>query len=96
MSLCLSPRYHVSFYRNKLFLLLLLLIDASVQAVRRAFYGLQSSGMCEGRVSPVVSAHRYKVAIQPVLTYGCSTLNVSPCIIDLLDKYQAKLFKSNL
>ena len=38
----------------------------------------------------------YKVAIQPILTYGCSTLNVSPCIIDQLDKYQAKLIKSSL
>ena len=70
--------------------------DARVQAARRAFYGLQSSGMCEGGVSLVVSAHMYKVAIQPILTYGCSTLNVSPCIIDQLDKYQAKLIKSSL
>ena len=52
--------------------------------------------MCEGGVSPVVSAHMYKVAIQPISTYGCLTLNVSPCIIDQLDKYQAKLIKSLL
>ena len=70
-------------------------IDARVQAARRAFYGLQSSGMCEGGVSPVVSARMYKVAIQSISTYGCSTLNVSPCIIDQLDKYQAKLVKSS-
>ena len=38
----------------------------------------------------------YKVAIQPILTYGCLTLNVSPCIIDQLNKYQAKLIKSSL
>ena len=71
-------------------------IDTRVQAARRAFYGLQSSGMCKGGVSPVVSAHMYKVTIQPILTYGCSTLNVSPCLIDQLDKYQAKLIKSSL
>ena len=52
--------------------------------------------MCEGGVSPVVSAHMYKVAMQPILTYGCSTLNVFPCIIDQLDKYQAKLIKFSL
>ena len=46
-------------------------IDARLQAARRAFYDLQSSGMCEGGVSPVLSAHMYKVAIQPILTYGC-------------------------
>ena len=34
--------------------------------------------------------------MQPLLTYGCSTLNVSPCIIDHLDKYQAKLIKLSL
>ena len=52
--------------------------------------------MCEGGVSPVVSAHVYKVAIQPKLTYGFSTLNSFPCIIDHLEKYQAKLHKSSL
>ena len=51
---------------------------------------------CEGGVSPVVSPHMYKVARQPILTYGCSTLNVSPCIIDQFDKYQTKLIKSSL
>ena len=71
-------------------------IDARVQAARRAFYGLQSSGMCEGGVSPVVPAHMYKVAIQPILAYGCSILNVSTGIIPQLDKYQAKLIKSSL
>ena len=52
--------------------------------------------MCEGGVSPVVSVHMYKVAIQLILTYECSTLNVSPYIIDQLDNYQAKLIKSSL
>ena len=33
--------------------------DARLQAARRDFYGLQSSGMCESGVSPVVSAHMY-------------------------------------
>ena len=35
----------------------------------------------------------YKVAIQPILTNGCSALSVSLCVIDRLDKYQAKLIK---
>ena len=34
--------------------------------------------------------------MQPILTYGCSTLNVFPCIINQLDKYQAKLIKFSL
>ena len=46
-------------------------IDARVQAARRALYCLQSSGMCEGGVFPVVSAHMYKIAIQQILTYMC-------------------------
>ena len=58
--------------------------DARVQAARRAFYGLQSSGMCEGGVSPVVSAHMYKVAIYTtninlwVLNTQCVSLYNSP------------------
>ena len=69
-------------------------IDARVQAARRALFDLHSSGICEGGVSPVVSIRMYKVAIQPILTYGCSTLTVSPCIIDQLDKYLSSYVKS--
>ena len=40
-------------------------INTRIQAARRAYYGLQSSGVT-----------LYKVGIQPILTYGCSAVNI--------------------
>ena len=57
-------------------------IDTRIKTAHMAFYGLQqSAGLCvDGEdvgmwVSPIVSAHMLSVAIQPILSYGCSTLN---------------------
>ena len=50
--------------------------NARIQAARRAFYGLQSSGVCCDGVTPKTLSHIYKVGIQPLLTYGCSAVNI--------------------
>ena len=42
-------------------------------SARRAYYGLQSSGVCCDGVAP--KTHKHKVGIQPILTYGCSAVN---------------------
>ena len=67
-----------------------------MKAVHMAFYGLQSVGLCADGVSPIASAHMLSVAIQPILSYGCSTLNPDRKLIKELDKAQAKLLKSAL
>ena len=61
-----------------------------------AFYGLQCAGLCAGGVALTVSAHMFNVAIQPILTYGCTTLNFTLFSVKELDKVQAKLLKSAL
>ena len=71
-------------------------IDTRIKAAHRAFYGLQSAGLCANGVSPIVSAHMLSVAIQPILSYGCFTLNAERNVIKELDKAQAKLLKSAL
>ena len=38
----------------------------------------------------------YKTAIQPILTYGCSTIKLKPNDIDELEKVQASLIKAAL
>ena len=38
-------------------------------------------------------AHIYKTAIQPILTYGCSTLNLKHTDINELEKVRASLIK---
>ena len=45
-----------------------------------------------GGVAPTVSAHMFNVAIQPILTYGCTTVNFTRSSV----KVQAKLLKSAL
>ena len=64
-------------------------IDSRITAARRAFYGLQGAGLCAGGFNPFTVAHIYKTAIQPILTYGCSTVNFRHTDINELEKAQA-------
>ena len=52
--------------------------------------------ICVGGVNPFTIAHIYKTAIQPILTYGCSTLNFKHTDINELEKAQAYLIKTAL
>ena len=70
--------------------------DTKIKPANRAFHGLQCAGLCVGIVTPTVSAHMFNVAIQPILTYGCTTLNFTRSCVTELDKVQAKLLKSAL
>ena len=36
-------------------------IDTKIKAAHRAFYGLQSAGLCANGVSPIVSAHTISI-----------------------------------
>ena len=71
-------------------------IDNRITAARRAFYGLQGAGLCAKGANPSTIAHIYKTAIQPILTYGCSTLNLNHTDINELEKVQASLIKTAL
>ena len=53
-------------------------INARISAARRAFYGLQGAGLCSSGVAPHTAAYIYNVAIQPVLSIGCATVNINP------------------
>ena len=71
-------------------------IDSRITAARRACYGLQGAGLCVRGANPLTIAHMYKTAIQPILTYGCSTIKLKPNNIDELEKVQASLIKAAL
>ena len=66
-------------------------VNALVQSGRRAVYGLQSAGLCTNGVTPDAAAHMIKVAIQPVLVYGCGTINITPGAMKTLEKTQGRL-----
>ena len=67
--------------------------DTRIKSATRAFYGVQCAGLCTGGATPT---HMFNVAIQPILTYGCTTLNFTRSSVKELDKVQAKLLKSAL
>jgi len=67
---------------------------ARVNSARRAFYGLQGAGLCSKTVSPDISVHTLKVAIRPVLLYGCECIHMTKTALKELDKCQAKIVKS--
>ena len=70
--------------------------DTTIKSETRVFYDLQCAGLCARGVATTVSAHMFNVAIQPILTYGCTTLNFTRSSVKELDKVQAKLLKSAL
>ena len=53
-------------------------------------------GLCTNGVTPDAAAHMIKVAIQPVLVYGCATINISLGAMKTLEKTQGRLVKSAL
>ena len=63
---------------------------------RRAFYGLQSAGLCTNGVTPDAAGHMIRVAIQPVLVYGCATININPGAIKSLEKTQGRSLRAHL
>ncbi len=68
-----------------------------ISGARRAFYGLQGSGLCRGGVKPYTAAHIYNTAIKPILKYGCATINTNgDKLIKDLEKCQGMLIKSAL
>ena len=63
---------------------------------KKAYYGLQSSGVCCDGVTPKTLCHIYKVGCQPILTYGCSAVNIDHKSVKCMDSVQAMLIKTAL
>ena len=45
-------------------------VNTRIKSCRKAFYAMQSVGICKDGLSPATSAHICKVAIQPIHTYA--------------------------
>ena len=71
-------------------------INTRIQAARRAYYDLQSSGACCDGVTPKTLSHIYKVGIQPMLTYECSAVNKDHKSVKCMDRVQGILIKTAL
>ena len=68
-------------------------INNRVKATNRAFFALQRSGVKYPDVSSKAVTDIFNVAIQTVLEYGCSCINLTKCNIAILNKLQGKLLK---
>ena len=71
-------------------------INTRIQAARRAYYGLQSSGVCCDGVTHKTLIHIYKVGIQPIPTHGCSAVNIDHKSVKGMDRVQGMLIKTAL
>ena len=71
-------------------------IDTRIKSARRAYYGLQGAGVCCDGVASKTLSHIYKVAIQPILTYGCAAISIDNRAVKSLEKTQGMLLKTAL
>ena len=67
-----------------------------ISKCRKAFYSLQSAGMCSNGVEPRVISHLWKTALQPVLLYGDECFHLKTKHVNELSKTQSKLLKAAL
>ena len=66
-------------------------VESRCKSARKAFYALQSAGLCKNGVDPCTIAHIYNVAIKSVLTYGCAAIGLSDKHVTELEKLQGSL-----
>ena len=71
-------------------------IGTRIQSARRAYYSLQGAGVCCDGVAPKTLRLIYKGAIQPILTYGCSAINITDRSVKCLEKTHCILRKTAL
>ena len=71
-------------------------VNSRIKACRRAFYSLQSAGLCKGGLSPGAIADIWKVALQPVLLYATQSMSLRRSDRIALELTQSRLVKSSL
>ena len=73
-----------------------LLPDYWGESASVVLWGFAASFSRQSSSRAATPAHMFNVAIQPILTYGCTTLNFTRSSVKELDKVQSKLLKSAL
>ena len=71
-------------------------VESRCKSARKAFYALQSAGLCKNGVDPCTTAHIYNVAIKPVLSYGCAAVGLSDKDVTEQEKLQGSLIKTTV
>ena len=71
-------------------------VKTRISKCRKAFYSLQSVGMCNNGVEPKVISYLWKTAIQPILMYGAESFQQRRKNVMDMIKIQSRLVKSSL
>ena len=70
--------------------------EARMKATRRAFYSLQSAGLCKGGTNASTISRIFNTAIRPVLYYGQQCIYQNKTTTCEVEKLQCKLLKTAL
>jgi hypothetical protein len=70
--------------------------ESRIQGARRAYYALQSAGLCVNGCSPETVSHIYHTAVQPVLSYGLECIYQDRGTLQKIETTQNKFLKSAL
>ena len=68
-------------------------VESRISSCRRAFYTLQSAGLCKRGLDVESAIYVFKSACRSILTYGCETMYLSKANRRDLDICQGKLIK---
>ena len=68
-------------------------VESRISSCRRAFYTLQSAGLCKKGLDVESAIYVFKSACRSILTYGCETMYLSKANRRDLDICQGKLIK---
>ena len=69
-------------------------IHTRIKSAKRAYYFLEGADVCCDGVAPKTLSHIYKVAIQPILTYGYRAISIH--VNESWEKIQGMLLKTAL
>ena len=68
-------------------------VDAQLKSFRKAFYTLQSAGLCSKRLDWETEIYLFNTCCRSILTYACYAVYLSKAYIADLDECQSKLIK---
>jgi hypothetical protein len=67
-----------------------------ISKANKAFYSLQSAGLCNNVSSPITGIHVYKTVVQSGLFYGCCAIDISKANIFRMEKQQGTFIRTVL
>ena len=68
-------------------------IENNINKVRRAFFGLGSSGIFHGKQNPLTSSEVFEVCVLSVCLYGCENWLLTEPLLLTLEAFQAEIGK---